>query len=530
MSALTDVCALCKTQIAAQLLGARDQQVINTQVMFAGNCFVADQITFTGNGRLIFQPSNQDSDQQQYAVICRKLVIDGGKQPVNNNPCNPGDPGTRYDNTNVITWSGRLTSASAGPSTSPPAPQAPGSGTNGPDGTAGNTGSAGASPVGARKKPSTLVLVALEVEVLNKGNLIIDWAGQDGGAGGPGQAGGNAGSGTIGNNGADASWPSSGCDTATGSGGPGGNGGLGGVGGNGGNGGDAGQITVISTSQNVSVSGPFRNAATFTFVTKSLGGEGGLGGFGGKGAPGGAPGVRSSQCGAGSKGTDGSDFNFQRAGPGAPGSPGASTVPQFAPVTAGACADTFPTPLVFGPGNNLPQAYYRCPAGAASGSLTLVGQYLDQVASVATSLTGVTAAIDASSTDAQLNLNLSVAANSQTGLGDLIFAFTFPSTKTQTLAGAIDVEVSQAVAIAPSTGAQGSTVTVTITGHFNPSAAVFDVSVSGADVTAGTVAFVNSTTLTCDFVIHPTAGKTFRDVTVKAGQCQSTLPQAFKVS
>jgi hypothetical protein len=368
------------------------------------------------------------------------------------------------------------------------------------------------------------------VEVLNKGNLVIDWAGQDGGAGGPGQTGGNAGSGTIGNNGADAGWPSSGCDTPTGSGGPGGNGGLGGVGGAGGNGGGAGQITVISTSQNVSASGPFRNAATVTYVTKSLGGEGGPGGFGGKGAPGGAPGVRSSQCAAGSKGTDGSDFNFQRAGAGTPSNPGAPTVPQFVTVTAGACADTFPTPLVFGPGNNLPQTYYRCPAGAASGSLSLAGQHLDQVASVSTSLTGVTAVIDASSTETQLNLSLSVAGNSQTGLGDLIFAFTFPSAKTQTLTGAIDVEASQAAAIAPATGAQGSTVNVTITGHFNPSAAFFDVSVSGADVTVGTVTFVNSTTLTCDFVIHATAGKTLRDVTVKAGQCQSTLAQAFKVS
>jgi hypothetical protein len=528
MSDLSTVCTLCQTQINSQFGGTRTAQVINTHMMVTGPCFVADEITFSNNGWLVFQPNTQTQgdDQQEFAVICRKLTIDGGKQPVNTTPCKPQDPGSRYDGTNLITWSGRLTPATSGSPIGPPGSQPPGSGNNGTDGAAGNSGTTGANPVGS-KRPATLVVLALEVQVLNKGNLVIDWAGQDGGDGGPGQVGGNAASGTTGNDGSDASWPSSGCDTPTGNGGNGGNGGAGGRGGIGGNGGNAGPIIVISTAQNVSASGPFRGQNTVTFVTKSNGGGGGKGAKGGNGGHGGPPGAKSSECGAGSRGADGSD-NTTIASDGGAGSPGAATIPQLETVTTGACADRFPRPLVFDASPT--QTYYRCPAGATTEKLTLTGQYLDQVASVSTSLAGVTAAIDNSSTDTELDLTLSIAANSATGPGTLTFNYTFPPALTQALAGAIDVEISQAVSIAPTSGARGSTVNVTLTGTFDPSASHFDVSISGAGVTVGTVTFVNPTTLTCSFVIDSTAGRNLRDVTLKAGPCQSTLLQSFEVT
>ncbi len=528
MSDLSTVCTLCQTQINSQFGSTRTAQVINTHMTVTGPCFVADEITFSNNGWLVFQPNTQTQgdDQQEFAVICRKLTIDGGKQPVNTTPCKPQDPGSRYDGTNLITWTGRLTPASSGSAIAPPAPPPPGSGNNGTDGSPGNSGASGGNPVGS-KRTATLVIVALEVQVLNKGNLVVDWSGQDGGDGGPGQVGGNAASGTTGNDGSDASWPSSGCDTATGNGGNGGNGGSGGSGGIGGNGGNAGQIIVISTAQNVAPSGPFRDQDTVTFITKSHGGEGGKGAKGGNGGHGGPPGAKSSECGAGSRGADGSD-NTTIAPDGSAGNPGASTVTQFETVATGTCADRFPRPLVFNPSPS--QTYYRCPAGAASADLTLTGQYLDQIASVSTSLAGVTAAIDNSSTDTQLDLTLSIAANSATGVGNLTFTYMFPPTLTQALAGAIDVEISQAVSIAPISGARGSTVNVTLTGDFDPTASHFDVSVSGAGVTVGTVTFVNDTTLTCSFVIDPTAGRNLRDVTLKAGPCQSTLVQSFEVT
>ena len=529
MSALSSVCALCSTQISTQLTGTRAQQVINTHMTTPGPCFVADQITFTNNGWLIFEPMDREGDQQQYAVICRKLVIDGGKRPGNTTPCNPGDPGSRYGNTNVITWSGRLSVAATGAPITPAAAAsgAPGTGGPGASGATGNNGTNGANPVQSRM-PASLVVVALEVEVLNKGNLVIDWAGQDGGIGGTGQIGGNGGSGATGTDGSDASWPSSGCGTPTGNGGNGGPGGQGGPGGAGGRGGNAGQITVISTSENLSSSGPFQDTDTFTFVTASLGGAGGDGASGGTGGKGGDPGNKSHECAPGSKGTDGTDFSHTKAAQGASGGPGTSTTTQFVTVTSGACADSFPIPLVFTASPT--QTYYRCSAGSGSGTLTLTGQYLDQVASVSTSLSGVTAAIDSSSTDTQLVVDLSIAPNSATGPGDLIFTYNFPSTMTQTLSSAIDVEISQVVSISPTYGTRSSTVAVTLTGTFDPSASSFDVTVSGADVTPGPVTFVNATTLTCNFVIDATAGQTLRDVTLKAGPCKSTLTQSFEVT
>ncbi|MGA7158320.1 MAG: hypothetical protein WBY53_15840, partial [Acidobacteriaceae bacterium] len=198
---------------------ARSQVTItgNTPTLVPTACYVQDQITFQAPSQLLFHSNDQSADQTEFAIICRKLVVIGGKAPTDSNPCNPGEPGSRYGNTNLISWDGRLTAAPNGPSIPPQPAQSAGTGLAGLPGLPGNSGVAGLSPVTSRKGgPAKLVIVAIEVEVVNGGNLVVDWAGQNGGDGGDGQIGGNGGSGTTGNNGSDASWPSSGCGTATG--------------------------------------------------------------------------------------------------------------------------------------------------------------------------------------------------------------------------------------------------------------------------------------------------------------------------
>jgi hypothetical protein len=542
MSDLTAVCTLCSTEIGAQFTGATPTRALQTitgpPVYCTTNCYVADEIRFVSPSMLIFKPdstSDKGNDAREFAVICRKLVIDGGTMPTNSSPCNPGDPGTRYGNTNLISWIGRLTSADSGAPLPPPAPQAPQTGANGTTGAQGNSGAAGTSPVGSPgDSPASLVVFALEVEVLNKGNLVVDWAGQNGGEGGLGQVGGNAGSGTPGTSGSDASWPSSGCSHAAGDGGPGGSGGAGGKGGDGGRGGNAGQILVISTSQNLS--GAFSDSHTVTFLTTSQGGKGGNGAKGGLGANGGVKGAGSGECAPGVSGTDGTPLTSQVAATGAPGSSGTSPTPnpKLEKVTGPSCATSIPRALVFSGGGSATN-FYRCSSGSASGKLSLAGQYLDQVASVATSLSGVTATIDSSSTETLLVLDIAAAANSATGLGDLIFTYTFPTTMTQTLGGAINIEVPLALSIAPASGARGATVNVTITGQaFDMPLASYAISVSGTDVTVLTPTYVNSTTLTASFQIGSGASETARDVTVKVGStsspCVSVLAASFTVT
>jgi len=533
MGSLNVVCTQCKSQISSQLTGPRVQQTINTQVLFTGTCYVADEITFSSGGQLIFEGVAGQEGQQTYAVICRKLVIDGGRPPSGGNPCNPSDPGTRYSGSNLITWSGRLSSAAAGaPPSSAPSPQPNGSGANGTPGSQGSTGSQGLSPVGAtaRTRPANLVVVAIEVEVLNKGVLVIDWAGQDGGNGGQGQPGGDGGSGGPGSGGHMGGWPGYNCDSPPSNGQNGGNGGPGGIGGTGGAGGDAGQIFVYSTAQNISPSGPLSDSNIVTFVTKSVGGAGGNGAKGGQGAKGGNPGNPTPACSPAAPGIDGADSTGVVSPPGAGGAAGASSLPKLQAIPAGTCADSFPIQPVFGPGNNLPQTFYRCSAGTANGKLSLIGQFLDQIASVTTTLAGVTITIDPSSTDTQLNLSVSVAANSATGLGDLHFTYTSPGPGPNPLPGAIQVLINQVTLVAPGNGAHGTTVGITVNGNFDPTASVFDVDPSGSGITQTNVTFVNDTTLTCNFVIDSAAALGFRDVTVKVGPCTSTLPNAFKVT
>src|ERR1043165_2298344 len=118
MSDLRCVCSLCNADITTVFTAPPRQPpvVISADVPVTTACFVADQIEFLDKGRLIFDTSQ---NRPEYAVICRKLIVNGGNKPINVNPCNPGDPGDRY-NTNVITWDGRLKAAADGGPFSPP--------------------------------------------------------------------------------------------------------------------------------------------------------------------------------------------------------------------------------------------------------------------------------------------------------------------------------------------------------------------------------------------------------------------------
>jgi hypothetical protein len=536
MSDLSAVCAYCSTDINSVFVtGPRTTVTISGQQIVTDPCFVADEIIFTGQGQLIFQimPVNvRQEGPVDCAVICRKLTVQGGGQPINLNPCNPGDPGTRYNNTNLITYAERLSPIPAAGPISPPN-AAPGA-TPGAVGTTGVQGNPGTS--GGHGLTGTLTVVALEVNVASGGNLVMDWAGEDGGDGGPGQNGGNGAKGATGNNGSDASWPSSGCDTATGNGGTGGDGGPGGPGGTGGQGGNANPLIVISTPANLS--GVFSDSSKITFVTQSVGGNGGKGGHGGGAGAGGDPGHPSSSCGAGSKGDPGNSLIGVTANAGLPGPPGTSLPRKFDVIdTSGSCSSLLPIPLQLPAASALPlQTFIRCFSGSASGDLSVIGQDLDQVASVSTSLTGVTASIKNSSTDTELDLSIAVAANSALGTGDLIFTYTFPPGKTQTLSGAIVVEACTATSISPTSGAQGAapfTVTITGTG-FDPTATNHNVSVSGLGVNVSNVAVVDDQHMTCTFEVDATASKTTRDVTVTAGSglgpCSYTLVQSFTVT
>jgi hypothetical protein len=342
--------------------------------------------------------------------------------------------------------------------------------------------------------------------------------------------------GSKGSNGSDESWPSSGCSTSTGNGGTGGDGGPGGPGGTGGQGGKANQIIVISTPANLS--GVFSNPGKITFVTQSVGGNGGKGGHGGGAGAGGNPGNPSSSCGAAAKGDPGNSLIGVTANAGGPGPAGTSLSPKLEVIdTSGSCSSLLPIPLQLPAALALPlQTFIRCFSGSASGDLSVIGQDLDQVASVSTSLTGVTASIKNSSTDTELDLSISIAANSALGTGDLIFAYTFPPGKTQTLSGAIVVEACTATSISPTSGAHGGppfTVTLTGTG-FDPTAPNHNVSVSGLGVNVSNVAVVDDQHMTCTFEVDTTASKTTRDVTVTAGSglgpCSYTLVQSFTVT
>ena len=531
MSELTGTCSRCNTPVNTEFVmpgGLRRHETITSDLFVSDPCFVRDVIEFKDSGRLIFiAPKGRptvEGEQPNFAVICRKLIVNGGNKPISVTPCNPGDPGTRYGSTNVITWDQRLHGAAAG---APPAPTPPQTADDvvGTAGAAGNTGDNGVNA------PAKLSIFALEVEVLNGGHLVVDWGGQDGGDGGKGQNGGRGGKGSKGSGGSDESWPSSGCKTETGDGMVGATGGRGGDGGQGGRGGDAGFTAVISTPANIGSGGVFQSSSIIFVNDGGLGGHGGKGGNHGQGGPGGPPGKKSSECDAGNQGPDGS--------PGddgtditTPGASGASKGVHTEAAVSGTCADLVPLQLVFNP-IGTPIKVCRCFSGSGDADISLTGQFLDQVASIATSLAGVTATRKASSTDTQLDLKIAMTGASATGVGNLIFTPLLGPA--QTLNSAIEVGKTQITAIAPNTAARGGAVTVTITGQcFDVAAPVHDVTVSGLGADALNVAVVDDLTMTCQISITATAAVGARSVTVKAGSglspCQHTLVNGFTIT
>lgn len=530
MSELTGTCSRCNAPVNTEFAagGLRRHETISSALFVSDACFVRDVIEFKDSGQLIFvtplEPQNVERGQPSFAVICRKLIINGGNKPVSVTPCRPGDPGTQYGNTNVITWDRRLHAAANGATPPPPPPQT----ADGVKGTAGAVGQPGRDGAHA---PAKLTVFALEVEVLNGGHLVVDWAGQDGGDGGRGQNGGRGGRGLKGSAGDDESWPGSGCDTPTGDGGVGATGGDGAAGGPGGKGGDAGLTAVISTPANLAPGGVFASPSLIFVNDGGLGGTHGKFGGQGMGGPGGPPGTKSSECAPGNPGLDG-DAGADGPDITTPGPSGAPRGVVREAAVSGTCADQAPLPLVFDP-IATPIKVCRCFSGSGSAQISITGQFLGQVDSVATSLAGVTATKQATSTDTQLDLKIQVTAASATGVGNLVFTPLLGPP--QTLNAAIAVGSCQITSITPSTGARGSAMTVTITGQcFDPGGAVHDVVVSGLGVDALNVAVVDDQTMTCQMTITGTAAVGTRSVTVKAGQalgpCQHTLVNGFTIT
>ena len=366
MSKTDVICEDCRTKVKSEFdpgTGVRNLVLVSGQKNVNECCFVADEIHFTGNSQLVFGPDPERKEYcQEYFVVCRKLVVNGGHRPGNLNPCGPDDPGSTYSNNNAITWKDRLVPATAGAAFSPPSAAGGQSfdrnnhtgpnddGRSGGDGTDGHKGNNGAS---GRSAPN-FTLLALEVEIGAGDILNVDFDGQNGGKGGKGQIGGDGGDGEKGRGGeSDTTWPGTGCDRQPGNGGDGGDGGNGGEGGNGGAGGRAGTITVVSTATNIGGSGVFLGGKIVYVNDGGDGGEGGKGGVGGKKGKGGKRGTpTTSECENALDGEDGveglptglpaigSDLN--KGSTGAQG--GGAGSPVFEEVESGTCADLIPFP------------------------------------------------------------------------------------------------------------------------------------------------------------------------------------------
>lgn len=564
MANLDTVCQLCDPHVREvfdPVIGTRKSAYLTGDELIEDRCYVRDEIRFLNTGRLIFVPRDRDGVkryEEEYFVICRKLVIIGGNPPVTLIPCKADDPGKTYQGNNVITWWDRLAPA--------PSPNAhPGAaadgkshdpnnwtsadnpkgnhGADGGDGAPGlpgkdaGTGNTKDAPP-ARHAPK-FTLVALEVEAQLGSHLTIDFDGQNGGRGGRGQNGGDGGNGMGGRDGeTDPDWPSADdCERQPGNGGNSGSGGAGGAGGRGGNGGNAGEITIISTQQEITT-GPLVSGKVTYVHDGGDGGEGGLGGIGGKaGLFPGKPGFKTSACDpatSGAGGADGSPAGFPN-GPGSPdlqGPPGAAGQPAAfvrLTLTPGRCADLIPLPVTVDQIGLQPSMLCRGFASAASADAKLTGQNLGQVTGVATNLAGVTAVVKNSSTDTQLDLEFTIAGNSAVGAGNLTLTRAFGAPPT--LPNAVTVQKFQVTGIAPASGARGGAVAVTISGScFDASALIQTVTASGLGVNALNIVVVNAQTIQCVFDIAGAAPLGARSVTVKTGLHQHTLINAFTVT
>lgn len=553
MSTLPEACDECGNEVKDVFdpdTGTRQSETIAGDLFVSDCCFVRDEIRFLNNGRLIFIPKGAEKEEEyckQYFVICRKLVVVGGHKPGTLNPCGPDDPGQMYRANNVITWLDRLNAAATGSNPSP-VQAADGESfdhntwldqSQGNQGKNGGNGSIGIKGTGGRNGRSAplFTLIALEVEIGGGDHLTIDFDGQNGGEGGLGQKGGNGGNGMGGRVGkSDTSWPGTGCDRQPGHGGDGGDGGDGGQGGDGGIGADAGDITIISTADNISGSGPFLSGR-FSYVNDGgSGGEGGLGGFGGRGGRGGNPGFKTSECDAATSGNHGEDGSPPPGlGPGslsnkgATGAHGMAASLAFFQVQSDTCADLIPLPITINAALD-PNVYCRGFSTPATEDGTLIGQNLAQITSTEVSgLANITTAIKASSTDTQLDLRFDIAGNSDLGSGDLILHPDFGSSVT--LNNALEVRRFEVLNVSPNSGARGNDVAATITGQcFNPSAALQQVTVSGIGVNVVNILIIDEQTIQCVFSIGGLATLGARDVTVKVGVNQHTLLNTFTVT
>lgn len=479
MAQMPVVCTTCRDPVNDQfdpVSGARDTLTLNSHVEFEEQCVVFDTIVFYDGGGIIFAPRIVDREREvyfdNYNVVCRKLVVIGGKEPPSN-PCRPGDPGDVYRDANLITWKGRLKPAADGVPFATGAPDggfAPGEspfdtdvwidqgqgnqgqkGQRGHDGLPGPNGAAGRHILGfsegqVKERPPTLSIVALEVEFDGVGSkLVVDWDGQAGGNGARGQNGGNGGSGMGGRDGStdESVWGDS-CERPPGNGGDAGDGGHGGKGGDGGQGGWGGRIVVISRPAHVAPGGALFSSQVSYVNGGAIGGNPGDGGRGGKASlKVGRPGKKTSECEAAHDGQPGQDgvpdtvggTGAQLGAPGTNGMPGPLGFEAIDPPGTGTCADLMPDGSEAGP--------------------------------------------------------LSVAS------------------------------------IAPGNGARGATVPVAIIGTGFTAAA--QVQVSGAAVTAGPLT-ITPTQINCSLTIGAAAPQTVRDVTVRLSALQQvTLSGAFTV-
>jgi len=431
MSKTDAICNMCRAKVDAVFnptTGTRVIELINGQRNITDCCFVADEIHFTGNSQLVFAPTEQRLPDkkdplkiycQEYYVVCRKLVIQGGHDVKDPTPCTPDDPGNSYSGNNVITWLDRLTTAANGADRTPPQAaqgdnfnqnvwsdvgQGSPHGKNGGDGANGQPGNQGGN--GFAPTPSVVVL-ALEVDAGAGDHLTIDFDGQNGGKGGKGQDGGDGGDGMGGRDGdSDTTWPGEDCERQPGNGGDGGDGGRGGDGGKGGRGGDAGSIVIVSTPANIASSGVFLGPR-FTYVNDGGdGGKGGKGGIGGRAGHAGRRGNKSQLCDeavSGEPGDHGFPDNFTDAVTGPPGDPGHGGPFAMEPVKIGTCADQIPLPPL--------KVLSVAPPSGAQGSavaVTITGQSFDPAATVDVSGIGVSASAPSSVTPTTINCTFTI--------------------------------------------------------------------------------------------------------------------------
>lgn len=549
MTQMQDVCSSCGPAISAEFGpgGARSVVLIDSDMVVFQPCFVHDTIVFKDQGRLIFGPQGEKGGRyaERYSVVCRKLIIDGGGDPLVLQPCKPFDPTEGYKSKNLITWLDRVAGKGAA-GTAFPGPAAAGesfdtddwsdqgqgnAGKDGGDGTPGATGNSGGAGMAA---PGRLTVVALEVEFRRGGSLVVDWHGQNGGDGADGQDGGRGGDGMGGRDGhVDESWTGDSCGRQPGDGGDGGDGGVGGAGGAGGPGGKAGAIAVVTPTVNLIPGGAFVSGAVSFVCGGANGGQGGKGGKGSQqfGAAGKAGKRGGSECGTANPGVAGNGADPGPAPGGADGPAGATGSLLFEavePPASSTCADIIPIiPVV---ASVTPGAGFQ----DSSVAVAIAGTGFDPTASshgLAISGTGVSAQGVVVASDTAITAVFDITASAATGPRDVIVQAGPYQGK---LVGGFSVNPPlppTVTSIVPNSGLAGTAVNVTVTGTaFDPAAALHLLQVSGAGVSASSLVVGSDTSLTATLTIANIAPAGARDVSVTAGgQTSAPLVGGFTV-